>query len=293
MAALDNLADETPLRSVIGGRRQAQLAALAAAGVQAVGDARTLCPRTASYSDAPMQDLPEQIDQARAALGNRPAYRRRGVTAVVAERGDVEVDIDMENTQDGVYLWGALVTLRSDGYGMARRFAWSRPRFDQRLAAHAGYRAFCTWEPMSCQREADLFSEFWSWMSRLRGTAAAAGLSFRGYCYNAAAENSQLRRIAAGLSLTEEVSALVGSDQWVDLYRVFDRQLITGRSTGLKAVARLAGFSWEVTDPGGDESMIRYDAAAAGDEQARDWLLVYNRNDTQATRAARVARPCR
>src|SRR5262249_1701067 len=72
MAALDNLADETPLQSVIGGRRQAQLAALAAAGTQAVSDARTLCPRTASYSDAPMQDLPEQIDQARAALGDRP-----------------------------------------------------------------------------------------------------------------------------------------------------------------------------------------------------------------------------
>ena len=33
--------------------------------------------------------------------------------------------------------------------------------------------------------------------------------------------------------------------------------------------------------------MIRYDAAAAGDEQARDWLLVYNRNDTQATLALR------
>jgi predicted RecB family nuclease len=189
----------------------------------------------------------------------------------------------MENTQDGVYLWGALVTIRSGASGTAGGFARARPRLDERLADHAGYRAFCTWEPMSCERESDLFTEFWSWLSRLRGTAAAAGLSLRGYCYNAAAENSQLRRIAAGLGLTEEVSAFVGSDQWVDMYRVFDRQLITGRSSGLKAVARLAGFSWEVADPGGDESMIRYDAAATGDEQARDWLLAYNRNDTQAT----------
>ena len=287
MRALDGMPGDTPVAEVLGARRRAQAGLLASAGIGVLADARALCPRTASYSDEPMRGLPEQIDLARAALGDQAAYRRRGVSTVRVPRADVEVDIDMENTQDGVYLWGALVTLRSDGYGMARRFAWSRPRFDQRLAAHAGYRAFCTWKPMSCQRESDLFSEFWSWLSRLRGTAAAAGLSFLGYCYNAAAENSQLRRIAAGLGLTEEVSAFVGSDQWVDLYRVFDRQLITGRSTGLKAVARLAGFSWEVTDPGGDESMIRYDAAAAGDEQARDWLLVYNRNDTQATLALR------
>jgi len=187
-------------------------------------------------------------------------------------RGDVEIDIDMENTQDGVYLWGALVTARSDAQG---------------LLAGTGYRAFCTWEPISEQAEADLFAEFWAWFSAQRTAADAAGLRFRAYCYSAAAENSQFRRIAARIGLANKIAAFTGSNQWVDMYRVFTRQMITGTASGLKQVAPLAGFAWEVANPGGDESIVRYDAAVAGDDQARDWLIAYNRNDTEATFALR------
>jgi predicted RecB family nuclease len=272
LAALDSGTCDVPLREVIGERKHAQLTALAAAGIRTLADARALCRRTASYCDAPMSDLPEQIDQARAALGDRPVYRRRGIATVEVPRADVEVDIDMETTEDGVYLWGALVTNRS---------AWA--------GVLAGYRAFCTWEPMTSEVEGGLLAEFWRWLGGLRATVAGAGLTFRGYCYNAAAENSQLRRIAAVTGLAGEVAAFIGSDQWVDLYRVFDSQLITGHSASLKAVAPLADFSWEVAEPGGEESMVRYDLATGtrGDQTARDWLLAYNRNDTEATLALR------
>jgi hypothetical protein len=272
MRALNVWPDALPVAEVLGPSRRAQSDRLIAAGVVVLGDARALCPRTASYCDEPMRDLPGQIDLARAALGNHCAYRRRGVGRVRVPRGDVEIDIDMENTQDGVYLWGALVTARSDAQAV---LAWS------------GYHAFRTWEPMSCQVEAELFAEFWAWFSAQRAATDAAGLRFRAYCYHAAAENSQFRRIAATLGIADEIAAFTGSDQWVDMYRVFDRQMITGRASGLKQVAPLAGFSWEVANPGGDESIVRYDAAVAGDDEARDWLMAYNRNDTQATFALR------
>jgi predicted RecB family nuclease len=272
MRALNVLPDQTPVTEILGPSRLAQADRLAAAGVAVLGDARALCPLTASYSDEPMRDLPEQIDLARAALGDHCAYRRRGVGLVQVPRGDVEIDIDMENTQDGVYLWGALATARSAS---------------QSVLDSAGYRAFCTWEPMSGQVEADLFAEFWAWLNAQRAATEAAGLRLRAYCYNAAAENSQFRRIAARLGLAEEIADFTRSGQWVDMYRVFSRQMITGHASGLKQVASLAGFSWEVADPGGDESIVRYDAAAAGDVQARDWLIAYNRNDTQATLALR------
>ncbi len=167
LAAIGTHPDATPVADVIGTRKPGQLASLTAAGIATLGDARALCPVTAAYCDAPMADLADQIDQARAAIGDSPAYRRRGITRVRVPRGDVEVDIDMENTENGVYLWGVLVTSRSAG-------DWGN-----------GYRAFSTWRPMTGAVEAELFGEFWGWLTRLREAVHRDGLSFRAYCYNA------------------------------------------------------------------------------------------------------------
>jgi predicted RecB family nuclease len=270
LAAIGTRPDDTPLAGILGDRKRAQLTRLRRAGVRTLGDARALDPRTAAYCDQPMRSLPEQIDQARAALGPAPAYRRRGVERVVVPRGAVEVDVDMENTEDGVYLWGALVTGRATWGG-----------------APDGYRAFLTWAPLTAAAEVALFSEFWTWLSGLRAAAAAAGLAFRAYCYNATAESTQLRRLGEAAGVAAAVEAFTGGGDWVDLLRVFDRQLVTGGPAGLKRVAALAGYTWDVDDPGGAESMAYYDRAAGGDQAARDWLLAYNRGDTEATAALR------
>jgi predicted RecB family nuclease len=271
LAALGTEPDRTPVEDVIGHSRRGQLASLHNAGVRTLTDVRTLDPRTAAYSDAPMAGLAEQIDLARAALGEHAAYRRRGVGRVVVPRADVEVDVDMENTEDGVYLWGALVTDRS---GL--------------LGEHAGYRAFVTWEPMTPSAEAGLFGEFWTWLTGLRETAAAGDLWLNGYCFNAAAENSQLRRLASATGRESEAESFIASPAWVDLLAVFRSQLVTGEPAGLKKVAALAGFQWTVADPGGATALVKYDGAVErGDRAARDWLLAYNEGDVRATLALR------
>jgi predicted RecB family nuclease len=247
-----------------------QLEMLLAHGLRTAKDVRELDAATAAYAGSGLTALPEHIDMARAALGSQPAYRRRGVDRVVVPRADVEVDVDMESCELGVYLWGTLLTQRSGAD-----------------APHPEYVPFVTWEPLSAEREAENSLAFWRWLMEVRATAGAQGLSFRAYCYNASAENQYLRRLGRSADLTGDVEAFIASGEWVDLLHVWETQLITGQGSGLKSVAPLAGFHWDVEDPGGAESMVRYDAAAAGDEVARRWLLDYNRGDVNATRALR------
>ena len=106
------------------------------------------------------------------------------------------------------------------------------------------------------------------------------------------AENSHLRRISkeADSRLHGKVNDTIASDIWVDLKSVFQRSWIAGGSIGLKTIAPLAGFEWEVDDPGGGLSMVKYQTATEPSEDsasARDWLLDYNRGDVLATAAIR------
>ncbi|MGO8686118.1 MAG: ribonuclease H-like domain-containing protein [Candidatus Dormibacteria bacterium] len=264
------LAPEVPVGALEKLRRSPrQLDVLERLQVRSVADLRALDATTARYSGTGLRSLPEEIDLARAALGAEVAYRRRGVASVSAPRADVEVDVDMECSDAGAYLWGNLLTQRTG------------PR------SHSEYVHFVTWEPLTVEREAENSLAFWRWLMGVRAAAHERRLSFRAYCYNASAENQYLRRVGLAAGLTREVDEFIASEEWVDLRAVWDAQLITGQGSGLKNVAPLVGFRWEVDDPGGTESMLRYDAAADGDESARQWLLAYNRGDVEATHAVR------
>jgi predicted RecB family nuclease len=222
-----------------------------------------------------MGDLAAQIDRGRARLGPQPAYRRRGVEHLDVPRGDIELDVDMENVADGTYLWGVLVTERHpDG------------------PPTVGYRPFVSWNPSASDGELDAFARFWDWLTETRSAAGASGRTLRAYCYSKAAENGQMTRIAGRLGREDEVEAFIASDQWVDLYEVFGSQLVTGTRMGLKVVATVAGFRWRGDDAGGGQAMVRFAEAASDVDDAtradaRRWLLEYNEDDVRATAALR------
>jgi predicted RecB family nuclease len=264
VASLMAAAPDVDLADVVRGKASSLLAA---EGMATVADLGMLCTRTASYSDVGMGVLPTHIDLARAALGPEPAYRKRGVSEVLVPRADVEVDVDMENTELGCYMWGVYVTERLN-FGLTQ----------------SGYRAFVTWEPLTPELEAENSLEFWRWLMTLREGCHGAGLTFAAYCYNAGAENTYLRRLAIGeATIAAEITSFISSAEWVDMLKEWDSQLITGESSGLKKTAPLTGFQWGVDDAGGGESMIKHDLAGQGDNAAREWLLTYNRGDVEAT----------
>ena len=187
-------------------------------------------------------------------------------------RADIEIDVDMESVNEGVYLWGTYLTDRSGSGAFAE-----------------GYRVFVTWEPLDDAVEAGVFLEFWTWLSEQRIRSAERGLSFRSYAWHAPAENTHLRRISRNVdpALDAEVEGLIDSDEWVDLRVVFERGWVTGDSTSLKSIAPLAGHQWPVEDPGGGYAMVMYDEALRAEparrDEVRQWLLDYNRGDVEST----------
>jgi len=273
-----SVAGPTPLASVIPKRRK-QVEDLAALGFVTAGDVARLDGRTfVLCAGGGGSSVASQIELARARVGGLPAYRRRDVVAVEVPRADIEVDVDMENTNDGCYLWGALGT----------------DRRGQEPAVE--YVSFATWDADIESGELVAFEQFWSWLQAVRARAVEEGATFRAYCYSRSAEEGQMKRLAdrLGGGLRDEVDAFLASDEWVDLLEIVRGQLVTGRSMGLKETAPLAGFAWRFDDAGGTLAMVKYDEAVdleadpAERKSAAQWILDYNEDDVQATAALRA-----
>ena len=266
---------DTPIGDLLN-RAPKQLAAARSAGLEVAADVlEDLDDRTVALSGG--RWLRQAIVAARAVLGPAPVYRKPDRDVLLPLRADVEIDIDMENTNDGVYLWGAFVTDRA-GLGLVED----------------GYHAFASWDPLTETSDLANFEAFWDWLSDVRTRADAVGATVAGYCWHENAENTQMRRIAAANpQLAADVEEFIDSDGWVDMMKVFSNTWTTGGSIGLKAVAPLAGFDWAVDDPGGGMSMVYHarmvDPTTTTEDRAqlRDWLLEYNRGDVEATLAIR------
>ncbi|WP_301546811.1 TM0106 family RecB-like putative nuclease [Gordonia sp. X0973] len=223
--------------------------------------------------------FPDSVAAARCHRTGVEMVRRSEKTPVA--RADVEVDVDMESYgEDGAYLWGTLLTDRTDP---------SRP---------VVYRPFVTWRPLPTTAEAESFAAFWAWLSAERAEAEAAGKTFAAYCYSEHAENRWLRGSAdrfaglPGVPSRAEVEAFIASPQWVDVYAAVSANFYCPSGKGLKRVAPVAGFHWRDEEAGGAASMDWY-ALAVGldgstpDETQRTRLLQYNEDDVWATKILR------
>jgi len=276
LEAGDAAAPDTALSSLLPTHARTAVALLESAGFARVEDLarfdRRLLP-----ADRWLRRIARQIDNARirAWAGSSP-HRAPGVTDVIVPSADVEIDIDMESGLDGrCYLWGALHNPSGVYHGTAN------------------------WSQDSAMSGAHVFVDFWALVGDWRRTAATSGQSIAFYCWNAHAEKEALRSgadLAAevlGVDVRNEVGEFFESGQIVDLLVSFRDQVLTGQSNSLKAVAPLAGFTWEDDNPSGADSMLWHEIAVSERsaqptaQQMRERLLTYNRNDCEATEAVR------
>ena len=64
----------------------------------------------------------------------------------------------MESTNEGCYLWGALLTIRDGSDGVLSE-----------------YKSFFSWNPDIAAGEIDAFLDFWEWFTELRNEADRTG----------------------------------------------------------------------------------------------------------------------
>ncbi len=140
----------------------------------------------------------------------------------------------MESTELGCYLWGNYITDRTGAE-----------------IAPAGYSAFATWEPLSPEVEAANSLRFWEWLSGLKPGAGRRAHVRSLLLQRERGEHISAPAASAKRAQAKGIDTFIASDEWVDMLPVWDSQLITGHSSGLKLVAPLTGFRWDVEDPGG------------------------------------------
>jgi len=207
---------------------------------------------------------------------------------------DIEIDIDLENSlsafqdngltevegKDRVYLYGFGIhdrTLDRD---------WRSAKFD----SFADY-------SNSEEGEYQLLLKMWNFLKDQVIKAEAAGKSI-GIFHYSSHEKTWWRNFArnhegkSGVPTLDEVEEFT-AEYFVDLLD-YSKQVALGTTGyGIKKLAPKAGFNWQVQDPGGALSLLKYKDAvdpnksAAEQQESIDWLYSYNLDDVRATFAVR------
>jgi predicted RecB family nuclease len=207
---------------------------------------------------------------------------------------DIEIDIDLENSQaalfenlgeelpgkDQVYLYGYGILDRTNVKDWNKAEFTSIINFDDTVAA-----------------EIEVLSTMWNVLKTEVGKAESAGKTI-GIFHYSSHEKSWFRKFArrhaavAGIPSLQEVEDFMAK-YFVDLLKYSELIALPVTGYGIKKLAPLAGFKWEVSDPGGAESLLKYRESIdekvdpAERDANREWLRSYNIDDVKATFAVR------
>ncbi len=207
---------------------------------------------------------------------------------------DVEIDIDLENSQAVLFEAGIDEVAGKDqvylyGYGVLDRTVntdWRTAHFD----------SFSNYED-SVEAEIDVQLRMWNFLKEQVAKAKAEGKTV-GIFHYSTHEVTWWKKFAVrhaavpGTPTLNEVETFI-ADYFNDLLPYSRMVALKATGYGIKFLAPLAGFEWDVDDPGGAGSLLKYRDAIDENkteierQAAKDWLYSYNLDDVRATFAVR------
>lgn len=208
---------------------------------------------------------------------------------------DIEIDIDLENSQEALREAGLEETLGRDsvylyGYGILDRTVstnWEDADFDYI-------------DDYGDDDDAEFYvlSTMWAKLKEEVAKAEAAGKTIGIFHYSPHERTwwrNYVKRHSSrpGSPFIEEVENFMAK-YFVDLYPIAQQVALPLTGYSIKVLAPHAGFKWEVSDAGGGNSIVYYQTATSptkSEDEKREaikWLREYNRDDVKATFATRA-----
>ncbi|MCF8534668.1 MAG: ribonuclease H-like domain-containing protein [Candidatus Nanopelagicaceae bacterium] len=207
---------------------------------------------------------------------------------------DIEIDIDLENSM-AVFQDSGLIEVEGKdrvylyGYGVHDRTInkdWHSATFD----------SFADYSNTE-EGEYQLLLKTWNFLQDQVASAEAAGKTI-GIFHYSSHEKTWWRNFARNHEGKPGVPTLLEVEGFIKGYfkDLLDYSKLVALGTsgyGIKKLAPKAGFNWQVQDPGGALSLLKYKEAVdqnrtqAERDKAIAWLYSYNLDDVRATFAVR------
>jgi|LauGreDrversion4_2_1035121.scaffolds.fasta_scaffold38581_2 predicted RecB family nuclease len=207
---------------------------------------------------------------------------------------DIEIDIDLENSQEAIREAGFEDSIGRDGvylygYGIYERFKNSDWKFSS-----FGY--FDNYEDTD-QAEFKVLSSMWSFLQDQVRNAEAQGKTI-GIFHYSPHEPKWWRYFVSRHAAKPGTPTLKSIEDFMtkyffDLYPIAQEVVFPVTGYSIKVLAPLAGFNWRMNDAGGGNSIVYYQSATSREipelerSAAINWLRTYNEDDVRATMAVR------
>lgn len=224
--------------------------ALGAAGISAQLDA-LVTDLLALEDTVVVERDPFVAEKAAAVRARKTLLRTDGSTGPLFPSPNVQVDLDCEFDDHGVYLWGATVTTASD----SAYHCFGSPTADEKQAA----------------------GELIEFLEELAADAPDESIAVFHYGH---VEATHLERTAGAAA-----AGVLGS--FIDMLPILRDHYFAPEGFGLKTLAPSAGATWRTPSASGADTRQWVQQARDGNADAWPRLTAYNEDDTRATLALR------